>query len=111
MKRRNSCQLDVPSASPSPPPPLMHAFKQHRLSHNSSPVCSSFVLIIASDMDLEPESEKRKKNADFHTAKKCLDTSNTFPLFLDEFLIPGTLTYLLSEYLHSPLEFFFCFVF
>ena len=36
-----------------------HALKQHRLSQNISPVCSSFVLVIASDMDLEPESEKR----------------------------------------------------
>ena len=46
-----------------------HAHKQHRMSHNSSPVCSSFVLVIASDRHLEPESEKRAKNADFHTAK------------------------------------------
>ena len=36
-----------------------HALKQHRLSQNMSPVCSSFVLVIASDMHLEPESEKR----------------------------------------------------
>ena len=36
-----------------------HALKQHRLSRNMSPVCSSFVLVIASDMHLEPESEKR----------------------------------------------------
>ena len=36
-----------------------HALKQHRLSQNSSPGCSSFVLGIASDMNLEPESEKR----------------------------------------------------
>ena len=33
-----------------------HALKQHRLSQNISPVCSSFVLAIASDMHLEPES-------------------------------------------------------
>ena len=38
-----------------------HALKQHRLSQNSSPVCSSFVLIIASDMHLESESGKRAK--------------------------------------------------
>ena len=35
-----------------------NALKQHRLSQNSSPVCFSFVLLIASDMHLEPESEK-----------------------------------------------------
>ena len=34
-----------------------------------SPVCSSFVLVIESDMHLESESEKRAKNVDFHTAK------------------------------------------
>ena len=42
-----------------------HALKQHRLSQNISPVCSSFVLVIASDMHLEPESEKPAKNVDF----------------------------------------------
>ena len=36
-----------------------HALKQHRLSQNISPACSSFVLVIASDMQLESESEKR----------------------------------------------------
>ena len=46
-----------------------HALKQHRLSQNSSPVCPSFVLVIASDMHLEPESKIRAKNVDFHTAK------------------------------------------
>ena len=34
-----------------------------------SPVCSSFVLVIESDMHLESESEKRAKNVDLHTAK------------------------------------------
>ena len=46
-----------------------HAHKQHRLSQNISSVCSSFVLVIASDMHLESESEKPAKNVDFHTAK------------------------------------------
>ena len=46
-----------------------HALKQHRLFQDISPVCSSLVLVIASDMHLEPESEKRAKNVDFHTAK------------------------------------------
>ena len=41
-----------------------HALKQHRLSQNISPVCSSFVLVIASDIHLESESEKRAKNVD-----------------------------------------------
>ena len=46
-----------------------HTLKQHRLSQNSSPVCSIFVLVIASDMHFEPGNEKRTKNADFHKAK------------------------------------------
>ena len=46
-----------------------HAHKQHRLSKNISPVCYSFELVIASDMHLEYESEKRAKNVDLHTAK------------------------------------------
>ena len=36
---------------------------------SASPVCSSFVLVIASDMNLESESEKRVENVDLHTAK------------------------------------------
>ena len=36
-----------------------HALKQPRLSQNILPVCFSFELVIASDMHLEPESEKR----------------------------------------------------
>ena len=36
-----------------------HALRQHRLSQNIFPVCSSFVLVIAFDMHFEPESEKR----------------------------------------------------
>ena len=40
----------------------IHALKQPRLSQNVSPVCSSFVLVIASDRHLESESEKRAKN-------------------------------------------------
>ena len=35
-----------------------HALKQHRLSQNISPICSSFVLVITSDMQFESESEK-----------------------------------------------------
>ena len=46
-----------------------HALKQPRLSKNISPVGSSFALVIASDMHLELESEKRAKNVDLHTAK------------------------------------------
>ena len=34
----------------------------------NSPVYSSFVLVFASDMHLEPESEKRAKNVGLHTA-------------------------------------------
>ena len=42
-----------------------HADKQHRLSQNISPVCSSFELVIASDMHLEPESEKTSEKRSF----------------------------------------------
>ena len=46
-----------------------NALKQPRLSQNTSPVCFSFALVIASDMHLESESEKPAKNVDLHTAK------------------------------------------
>ena len=59
-----------------------HAHKQHGLSQNISPVCSSFVLVVASDMHLEPESEKRW----FSHSWKYPDTEDAFSLFLDEFL-------------------------
>ena len=49
--------------------PGTRALKQHQLSQNSSPVCSSFVLVIVCDMHLEPEREKRAKIVDSHTAK------------------------------------------
>ena len=45
-----------------------HALKQYRLAQNISPVCASYVLVIASDMHLEPESEKRARNFDFYAA-------------------------------------------
>ena len=55
---------------------LRRAQKQIPMHSNSigypkilPPVCFSFVLVILSDMHLEPESEKRAKNIDFHTAK------------------------------------------
>ena len=57
------------------------ALKQHRLSQNIPPVCSSFVLVIASDMHLEPESEKRAKNVDFHTAKNIQIQARLFRYF------------------------------
>ena len=43
--------------------------KQPRLSQNISSVCSSFALVITSNMHLELESEKRAKNVDLLTAK------------------------------------------
>ena len=60
-----------------------HALKQHRLSQNSFPLSSSFPLVIASDMQLEPESEKRVKNVDFHTAKNVQKQATLF--FLSQF--------------------------
>ena len=38
-----------------------HALKQLPLSENISPVCSSFVLVITSDMHLQFQSEKLAK--------------------------------------------------
>ena len=59
-----------------------HALRQHRLSQNISPVRSSFVLVIASDMHLESESEKReKKNVDLHTAKNIQIQPTLFRYF------------------------------
>ena len=58
-----------------------HALKQHRLSQNIFPVCPSFVLVIASDMHLEPESEKRAKNVYFHTNKNIQIQSTLFRYF------------------------------
>ena len=63
-----------------------HAHKQHRLSQNIFPVGSSFVLVIAADMHLEHESEKRAKNVHFHTTENIPIQSTFFSLFLDEFL-------------------------
>ena len=58
-----------------------HALKQHQLSQNSFPVCSSFVLVIASYMHLEPESKKRAKSVDFHTAKNVQIQATLFRYF------------------------------
>ena len=63
-----------------------HALKQHRLSQNISPVCSSFVLVIASDMHLRSQSGKTSEKRWFTHSWKYADTTNTFSLFLDEFL-------------------------
>ena len=38
-----------------------HVLKQHRLSKNIFPVCSSFVLVITSDMHLESQSKKNER--------------------------------------------------
>ena len=58
-----------------------HALKQHRLPQNISPVCSSFVLVILSDVQLEPESGKWEKNIDFHTAKNIQIQTPLFRYF------------------------------
>ena len=44
---------------------IIHALKQYRLSQYSSTLCFSFLLIVAPDMHLEPQSEERMKNVDF----------------------------------------------
>ena len=58
-----------------------HALKQPRLSKNISNVCSTFVLVIASDMHLESESEKRANNVDLHTAKNIQIQPTLFRYF------------------------------
>ena len=58
-----------------------HALKRHRLAQNISPVCSSFVLVTASDMHLESEREKRAKNVDLHTAKNIQIQPTRFRYF------------------------------
>ena len=58
-----------------------HALKQHRLSQNISPVCFSFVLVIASDIHLESEGEKRAKNVDFYTIKNIQIQPTLFRYF------------------------------
>ena len=58
-----------------------HALKRHWLSQNIFPICSSFVLVIASDMHLESKSEKRMKNVDFHTAKNIQIQPTLFRYF------------------------------
>ena len=58
-----------------------HAHKQHRLSQNIFPVGFSFVLVIASDMHLESESEKRAKNVDLHTVKSIQIQATFFRYF------------------------------
>ena len=58
-----------------------HALKQPRLSQNIFPVCSRFVLVTASNMHLESESEKRAKNVDLHTAKNIQIQPTLFRYF------------------------------
>ena len=58
-----------------------HALKQPRLSQNISPAFSSFVLVIASDMHLESESEKRAKNVDLYAAKRSRYNKHFFAIF------------------------------
>ena len=58
-----------------------HTLKQHRLSQDISLVCFSFVQVIASDMHLEPEDEKRAKNVHFHTAENMRIQQTLFHYF------------------------------
>ena len=58
-----------------------HALEQHRLPQNIFPVCSTSVLVIASDMLLEPESEKRAKNVHFHRTKNIQIQPTLFRYF------------------------------
>ena len=67
-----------------------HALKQPRLSQNISPVCFSFVLVIASDMYLESESEKRAKHVDLQTAQISRYNQHFFVIIIFFFYVwPG----------------------
>ena len=79
-----------------------HAHKQHWLSQNILPVGSSFVLIIASDMHLEPESENERKMFIFTQLKISRYSPHFFAIFR-RILIKWPPTYLLkSDLLGSP---------
>ena len=58
-----------------------HALKQHRLSQNIFPVCSTFVLVIASDMHLEPQSENVRKTFIFTQLKTPRYNPHFFAIF------------------------------
>ena len=58
-----------------------HALTQPRLSQNISPVCSSFVLVIACDMHLESKSEKRAKALIYTQLKNIQIQSTLFRYF------------------------------
>ena len=58
-----------------------HALKQRRLSQNASSVSFTFVLVIASDMHLQSESEKPAKKVDSHTAKNIQIQPTLFRYF------------------------------
>ena len=58
-----------------------HAHKQHQLSQIIFPVGFSFVLVMAFDMHLESESEKRAKNVDFYTIKNIQIQPTLFRYF------------------------------
>ena len=58
-----------------------HALKQHRLSQNISPDCSCFVLVLASDMHLEPESENERKTFIFTQLKISRYNPHFFAIF------------------------------
>ena len=58
-----------------------NAVPRHSNSNNIFPVCSSFVLVIASGPHIESESEKRAKIVDFHTAKNIQIQLTLFSYF------------------------------
>ena len=70
-----------------------------------SPVCSSFVLVIASDMHLESQSEKRAKNVDLHTAKNIQIQLTLFAIFR-RIRITSPPTYLLYSDLFTHFRIF-----
>ena len=59
----------------------IYALKQDRLSKKSSLLCFSFLLVIASDIHQEPESEQWMKIVDLYTARNVQNQA-TFSFFL-----------------------------
>ena len=57
------------------------------MSQNSFPVCSSFLMVIASGMCLEPESKTLEKNVGFHTVKNTKKTKQATLLFFRRIII------------------------
>ena len=78
-----------------------HALKQHRLSENMFTVCSTFVLVIASDMHLESPKRKTSENRWFSHTNSSVRHLIPYCLCLFFFL------FFLVTFHYEPLSFSF----